>query len=197
MQRTRTGTIFQLAMAIDVIDEAIRQIMFHPNLLIYCALAVTIISLATKSILKSQNLEAPRGKYKWINHPLDPNSLIAFELGTVHVWSWHGLVETARLSFDCPSTSHGSSTSHSEMSSSTNLWESKESVDRVLITRDKTFFLLQCSCPSSQGQKQKATLLFDVLIIPIAASPNPPSHSTHKQPRLSKTSVSSPHLGSD
>ena len=64
--------MFQLAMAIDLIDGTIRQIMFHPNLLIYCALAVTIISLATNSISKSQKLEAPRGEYKWDNHPLIP-----------------------------------------------------------------------------------------------------------------------------
>lgn len=193
------ATESKLEMTIDVTDGAIRQIMFHPDsnhLLIYCALTVTIISLATNSILTSQILEAPTAKYNWMNHPLDPNSLIAFEPGTVHVWSWHGLIKTTKLSFDCPSTSHGSSMSRSGMSSSINLWESKESVDRVLVTHDKTFFLLQYSSPSSQGQKQKAMLLFDVALIPIAASPDPPSHSAHRQSWEPKSAVSSPRLGS-
>ena len=190
----------KLEMAIDITDGAICQIMFHPDsshLLIYCPLTVTTISLATKPILTSQNIKAPRGKYKWINHPLDPDSLIAFEPGTVHVWSWHGLIETTKLNFDCPSTNHDSGKFRSGMSSSTNFWESRESVDRVLVTRDKTFVLLQCSCPSSQGQKQRATLLFDVAIIPIAAIPDPLSHSAHRQPGVPKGPVSSPHLGSN
>ena len=128
---------------------------------------------------------------------IDPNPSIAFKLGIVHVWSWHGLVETAKLIFDCPSTSHGGSTPQSEISSSINLWESKESVYRLLVTRNKTLSLLQCSCSSSQGQALKATLLFDVSVFPVAASSDPPSHSAHKQPRLPKNPVSSPHLGSD
>ena len=190
----------KLEMAIDVTEGAICQIVFHPDsnrLLIYSALKITIVSLATKSIVTSRTLEAPRGQYKWVDHPLDPNSLLAFGPGIVHVWSWQGLVETAKLGFHCPSTSLGSSMSRSGTSSSTNVWESKESVDRVLVTLDKTFVLLKCSWTNSQGQKQKETLLFDVAMIPIAAFPDPPSHNAHKQPQSPKSPASNHCLGSD
>lgn len=189
----------KLEMAIDVTEGAIRQIMFHPDsdrLLIYSSSRATIVSLTAKSIVTSQRLKAPRDIYKWINHPSDQNSLLAFGPCLVHIWSWQGLVETITLRFDCPIIDHGISMSRSRVSASTNLWESKESVEKVLVTVDKTCVLVQCSCPSSQGQKQKDTLLFDVANIPIAVMPGSPSSSAQKQPQSPKDLTSSPHVGS-
>ena len=147
----------KLEITIDNAEGAIGQLLFHPEsdrLLIYSSLTATVCSLATKSIVALQNLEARGDIYKWINHPSDQNYLLSFGPCTVHIWSWEGLAEMSTLSFDCPIMSHGSSTSRSRMSSSTNTWESKESVDKVLVTVDKTCILVQCSCPSSQGQKK-------------------------------------------
>ena len=87
--------------------------------------------------------------------------------------------------------------SRSGISSSINVWDFMESVDRVLVTLDKTLVLLQYSLPNSRGQKQKDTLLFDIAIIPIAAFPDPSSHSTHKQPQSPKSPASKLHLRFD
>ena len=189
----------KLEMAMDVSEGAIHQILFHPDsnrLLIYSLSTATIVSLASKSIVASKRLEAPRDVYRWINHPSDQGSLLAFGPCTVHVWSWQELAETATLTFDWQIISHESSMSRSRVSSSTYLWESKESVDRVLVTVDKTFVLVQCSCPSSQGQKQKNTLLFDVATIPIATIRNFSSPSQPNPFQSAEILVSSSHTGS-
>lgn len=189
----------KLQMTMDVTEGAIRQIMFHPDsdrLLVYNSSALTIISLAAQSIVTSQQLEAPRDNYKWTNHPWDQNTLLAFGPRTIHVWSWEGLAETATLRYDCSIISQEDTMSRSRMSSSTNLWESKESIDRLLITADNTCVLVQCSSPSSQAQKQKDTLLFDVGSIPVAAIFDLSSHSAHKYPQSRESPVSSPHAGS-
>ena len=73
------------------------------------------------------------------------------------------------------------SLSRSRTSSSTNLWESRESTEQVLVTLDKTFVLVQSSCSIGQGQKQKETLLFDVPTIPHATDFRP-STSPEEQP---------------
>ena len=185
----------KLEMEIDVIEGSIRQMMFHPDsnrLLVYSSSVVIIVSLAAKSIETSLRLEAPRAVYRWINHPSDNDSLLAFGPCTVHVWSWRGLIETTTLNFDCPTISHESGMSRSRMSSSTNLWDTTERVDRVLVTVDQTYILVQCSYPTSQGQKQKDTLLFEVAAIPITAVPDSPTPRAHRPPQSPGGLASSP-----
>ena len=189
----------ELEIAIDVTEGAIRQIMFHSDsnqLLIYSPSTVTIISLAEKSIVTTTRLEEPRGIYKWINHPLDDNTLLAFGYYTVHVWSWQGLVETAALTLDCSKGSHQSTVSRNRKSSATHLWESEERVDRLLETNDRSFILVQSSCPTSQGKRQNNTLLFDVATIPIATVLELSSFGDGKPARSPKGLASGPHIGS-
>ena len=65
--------------------------------------------------------------------------------------------------------------SRNRMSSSTNFWELRANIDRVLVTHDRTFILVQSSCPAIQGQKQKETLVFDVSKVPTTAGLQPSS----------------------
>ena len=189
----------KLEMTIDVTEGAIRQIMFNPEsnrLLIYSSSTAIIVSLVANSIIGSKRLEVPRDIYKWINHPSDQSSLLAFDACTIHVWSWHDLAESNKLVFDCPIISPGNNMSHSRISSSTYPSESKGSVDQVLVTADKTFVLVQCSCPNDQGQKQKDTLLLDVASIPVAAILESPSSSNYKLPHSITSLTSSSHIDS-
>ena len=186
-----------LEIAPDVVEGAIRQILFDHDsdrILIYSLSGLTIFSLATKSIVRSVTSEAPGDVYKWINHPTDENTLLALGPCIIQLWSWQELTETSTLTFDCPIMSHKNNTSDSRRSSSKYLWESKESIDRVCVTVDKTYILIQCSCPNGQGQKQKATLVFDVTTIPIAAIPGSPSPSARRPSDLPKGPASSPHV---
>lgn len=189
----------KLDMAIDVTEGSICQIVFHPDskrLLIYSPSTAIVVSLVTESIIVSHVMELPRVIYRWINHPSDQNSLLAFSPCTVHVWSWQGLVETTTLAFACPITNHGINKTHSGTSSSANLLKPNQSVDRVLVTVDRTCVVLQCSCRSAQGEEQRETLLFDISTIPVAAITNSPSDSEHTQPQSSNIQTSSPHVGS-
>ena len=186
-----------LEMAMNFTEDAIRQIMFHPDcvrLMIYSPSRVMIVSLAEKSILATRSLDEPSGVYQWINHPSDQNSLLAFGPSTVRIWSWYGLFETATLTFDCPSKSNESSLPRSLTSSSMFLREWEERVDRVLKTVDDRFVLVQCSRPISQDRKQQDTLLFDVATIPHATILEPSSHNEREQPRSPKGLAVGPHI---
>ena len=197
MPNPGAGVESVLEMAMNFTEEAIRQIMFHPDsirLMIYSPSTITIVSLAAKSILATRRLDEPRGFYKWINHPSDQNSLLAFGPSTVHVWSWYGLVETATLTFDCPSTSNESSMPRSRMSFSMYLPEFEERGERVLKTVDKSFVLVQCSRPMGQGREQQDMLLFDVATIPFTTIPEPSSPSGREQPQSPKGLAMNPHV---
>lgn len=155
----------KLELAINVAEGAIRQVIFHPDssqLLVYTGSTVSTISLASSSVVHSRTMPEATTMYKWINHPSHPGSLLAFGPGSVLIWSWSNLIQTAHLTFPSAVVEHMGSVSRSRMSSSTHLWESRESIDRVLVTHDKTFVLVQSSCPAGHGQKQKETLVFDV-----------------------------------
>lgn len=187
----------KLEMVIDVTEGSIRQIMFHPDsnrLLVYSPSTAMVVSLVTKSIVIQHVIEAPRDIYRWISHPSDQNSLLAFGPCTVHVWSWQGLVETTTLGFDCAITTFGCRMTHSVGSSSANHLETTISVDRVLIMVDRACVLVQSSCRSAQGEKQRQTLLFDVSTIPVAAFTSPPPNSAHTQPQSPRMQGSSTHV---
>lgn len=166
----------KLELAINVTEGAICQVLFHPDstvLLVYTSSTVNTISIASRSILYSRKMPEATVIYKWINHPTDPGSLLALGPGKALIWAWSDLMQTNHLTFSSAITTHMGSISHSRISSSINLWDSRESIDKVLVTHDKLFILVQSSCPAGQGQKQKETLVFDVSNIPPATDSRP------------------------
>ena len=174
----------KLEMTINVTEGAIRQILFHTDsshLLVYTGSTLNSVSLATRSIVTIRRMAEITNTYKWINHPSHQETLLAFTPGLIHIWAWSNLVQTGTTSFPTTIMDHMSSLSRSRTSLPTNLWELRESVDRVLITLDKTFVLVQSSRPVGQGQKQKETLFFDTSAIPLATYV-PPSSVSEPQP---------------
>lgn len=171
----------KLEVAVNVAEGAICQVLFHPDsstLLVYTSSTISTISLASRSILHSRKMPEAASIYKWTNHPAYQGSLLAFGPAKVLIWAWSDLMQTDQLTFPFAIREHMGSISNSRMSSSTNLWESKESIDRVLVTHDKTFILVQSSSPAGHGQNKKDTLVFDVSKIPPATELRPSSEDS-------------------
>ena len=173
-------------------EGAICQLLFHPDsstLLVFTRSTISTISLASRSVVHSRKMSEASVIVKWVNHPTHQGSLLAFGPANVLIWSWSDLTQTNQLTFPSIIVEHVDSMPQSRFPSSTNLWEPRESVDRVLVTPEKTFILVQSSFAVGHGQKQKETLVFDVSDIPPATKLMPSSGdsddpSPHPDPPL-------------
>ena len=166
----------------------IAQILFHPKsdrLLLYMGSSVRTISLASGETIEIKDVPAGGNNLRWLNHPSHKDSLIAVGPGIMLIWAWTGLIHAAQMSFPIASADQIDRLSRSRMSSSTNLWEIRECIDRVLVTVEKTHLLVQTSFPSIQGQKLKEIAVFDASKIPTA---NSPTNSTHILQKAGPTS---------
>ena len=201
VQQSATGegtwtTEGKLEISMNVTEGAIRQILFHPDtslLMVYTGSMISTVSLVTRSIVTSRRIVESMAAYKWINHPGHQESLLAIGPGRIHIWAWADLVQMETMRFPSVVMDQTRSLTRSRTSSSTNLWESKERVDQVLVTIDKTFVLVQSTSPIDQGQKQKETLVFDVSSIAQASEHRPPPAGENPQksrPAYDKTSRS-------
>ena len=176
----------KIELPMNIAEGAIRQILFRSDssvLLVYTSSMISTISIDAGSIVHSRSLPEATTVYRWVNHPLHQGSLLAFGPGKVYIWAWSDLVQTDQLAFPSAIMEQMDSFSRSRTSSSANLWESKDSIDRVLVTNDNMFVLVQSSSPASQGQKQKETLVFDVSTI---------AQATESRPVADKSAESSP-----
>jgi WD40 repeat protein len=166
------------------IQGSILQLLFHTestDLLVYTAMKLSIISIAARSVSQTLPLAQPMS-LRWINHPADPTLLLAIGHGTIHVREWQSLEEIQRFIFSSPNEDYFSSwrvsvdtsvqpasppdMGHGRRKSSTAIaphaWEAQETVDRVLVTHDKSHILVQISSPVSRDEKAKEILLFEV-----------------------------------
>ena len=176
IQATQGGMSWEVVprfeLAINVIGGAIRQMIFNPDssaILVYTVSIVSIVSLSSQSVSQTSKVPGAGDVYKWVNHPSQPDSLIAIGSGKIHIWAWSDLMLKRELTFPSLLSEQDGNMSRSRMSLSLNMWESREQVNRVLVTNDKKFVLIQSLCPNSQGQKNRETLVFDVADIPGAS----------------------------
>lgn len=155
----------QLNLPVDVSKGSIRQILFDSQsatMLVYTGSSLCTISLLTKSIVNFQTLAKSTEGYKWINHPTNHELLLAFSPGRIRVRTWSTLVEVQGFTFPSAVVENTGSISRSQVSLSTNIWETKESINKILVTHDKTFVLVQSSFPAQHGQKQKEVIVLKV-----------------------------------
>ena len=106
-------------------------------------------------MVRSRRITESKTTYKWTNHPSHQDSLLAFRSGRVHVWAWSDVVQTETIMFPSRVIYNLNSLTRSRASSSTNLWESRENIEQVLVTLDKTFVLVQFSCPIGPARNRK------------------------------------------
>lgn len=158
----------------------VSQLLFHPTLdrlLIYSASNFSVVSLPSGQIIDSHDIEGAERDLKWMNHPQREDTLLAIGPSVLHVWSWMRLTCTAHMRFPLPNKDRQGSIPLNRTSSTLNLWETRERVDRVLVTTNKTHVLFQISFPGYEGQKQKEVLVFDASKIPTATDAETPSDS--------------------
>lgn len=123
----------------------ISQLLFRPNsecLAVYSCSTVHIISLMSYSLLHST--EMPTTGCKWIIHPRDTDLLMGIEPQTIHTlnWSLNKIQE------------HRIEPRQSEMSAADSRSEAI-CVDRILVTRDKAYVLVQMSLRNRHSREKR------------------------------------------
>ena len=133
-------------------EGAILQLLFHPNsrsLLVYTSSAICTISLESNSVTKS--LEWYTNRCRWVAHPRDPSLILGLGPNRIHVLNWD-LAELRTCKFEMPVSQDGQTALESPSDEST--------VDRVLVTQDKKYMLVQVSS-SAQHSRKKTFLYFE------------------------------------
>lgn len=164
------------------LSGAANELLFNAEsnkLLIHTMAGVDIISLGEKKVVTSRKFNWP--KMKWINHPSNSTLLLAIAHDTIHVLDWDTLSDQRTFTFVTPNSDYFSEplavsdsttppTTPREINPSRRksshttprLWESKTVVERILVTLDKSHFLIQTSIPIGGDKNEKHLLLFDV-----------------------------------
>ena len=144
------------------------------------AMAMSVL-LSTGETIDIREMSRVNTTYKWLNHPVHEHVLMAVGPGNIVTYSWSGLVYIAQIRFPMADTSSLGSISQSRMSSSTNLLEAREYIDRVLVTASCDYILVQTSFLLGQGQKKIGMTVLDTSNIPCsseAEASNRPSASS-------------------
>ncbi|KAI9840612.1 MAG: hypothetical protein M1837_001508 [Sclerophora amabilis] len=175
----------RLEIPIDVAQGSIRQILFHPDsrmILVYTGSTTSIVSLESNSVIKSRSTEPSMPKCKWVNHPTNRALLLAFAYDRVQLWQWDGLVEILSFCFTSPivdgrfkASSDNDNLDSPRASPSRNqdviqkppkkAWEAQDGVERVMVTLDKRYILVQTMRLTRHGKKQKDLFLFETASI--------------------------------
>lgn len=141
------------------------------------------MSLEAQSVVAHTELEI--AGCKWLQHPLDPNTILGFSTSSVHAidWKLKSLLTTA-LEYDSKDTTLDAATS-----------SPKTSVDHVLVTCDKKHVLVQVT-RRGQGSRECILLYVDTSSFPVPTSPEPDSSAVMAsenraiQPRLLPSELS-------
>lgn len=160
----------------------ISQSLIHPNasqLLVRSCSTLCITSLASFSVALSLGLDT--NDSIWITHPQDPSLLMGMGPNTIHVLDW-SLNERQNYKFGLPNPRF--------MSLKPGVFQGQNSVDRVLITRDKKHILLQLSL-LSQNLKEKSFVYIDTPSWPASTAATP--RSDQEQGPLTVKPTTLPH----
>ncbi|KAI9715530.1 MAG: hypothetical protein M1828_000782 [Chrysothrix sp. TS-e1954] len=145
-----------------------RQILFHPDsasLLVYTNKEVDIISVDSGAVLASRQLPEHTVRLKWISHPASLETLLVIAPGRIHLLAWATLHTDHTVIFPSIVSSHMEELTRSKSPSSSSPSSSLPSVDRVCVTRDGEFALVQSSRTVERDQKQRETILLDITTI--------------------------------
>ena len=135
---------------VNLESGGIQGLLLRPNsqsLFIPSQTSAQVWSLTEKKICTSTIFKNPRAIRKWINHPLDQSSILAFEYGSITMYKWEDLTEMATGSFNLPelqptdlnSIAPRRPSAHGLMSPS----ELEHSIDRILLSQCGTYILAE------------------------------------------------------
>lgn len=130
----------------------ILQLLFQPDpshLLVYTTSSIHTISLTSYSVTHS--LELQTAECKWITHPQDPALIIGVRPNVIHILDWN-LAERQAYHFEY--------SLQQSMPSNRGNPADQDTIDRVLVARDKKHVLVQISHPAPNS-KEKTFLYFE------------------------------------
>ncbi|MCJ1434911.1 hypothetical protein MMC27_004281 [Xylographa pallens] len=135
---------------VNLESGGIQGLLLHPHskfLFLPSQTSAQVWSLAEKEICASTIFKNPRTIRKWINHPLDPSSILAFEYGLIVMYRWQNLTEVATGFFDLPELQPANLDEiSSRRPSGQGLLSPSEmecSIDRVLLSQCGTYILAE------------------------------------------------------
>ncbi|KAL9020140.1 MAG: hypothetical protein Q9185_002597 [Variospora sp. 1 TL-2023] len=189
------ATETKLEMPISTARGAILQLLFHADstrIFVYTSSTLSVVTISTKNMDASVVLSPPNQSYKWTNHPLERDTLMAVGPGTIQTRAWDDLREIDTFHTASPFMDQVASLSlmsndetkieisRSELESSArkprsvNFWEAQETVDRVLLTPGDEYLLVQISQPVDRSRhRYKQVILFEVAALRTSQADRP------------------------
>lgn len=134
------------------LEGPILQLLFHPDssfLLVRSSATIGIISLASSSLMET--LALPTAETRWIIHPHDSSLIVGLSPNAVKVLDWT-LAELQSFRLESPHHHSESTNSGSPIG--------QDAVDRVLVTYDKKYILVQMS-HSNHNSRDTTFLYFE------------------------------------
>lgn len=156
----------------------IYQLIFYPTgykLFLATPLKIYIVDLESQTLTKWAALEASSSTYttptlKWACHPMDPDTLLAFDNTKVQIWNWSDLRKTTEHIYFPPRVVEPSSDPTASVPAATT-----ESLGRLLTTIGQPEILLQIVTSDfevSSSHTKIHYLLFDVRSLQSAGDSN-------------------------
>ncbi|KAL9039347.1 MAG: hypothetical protein Q9180_002583, partial [Flavoplaca navasiana] len=178
------ATESKLEMPIGMARGAILQLLFHADstrIFVYTSTTISVIMVSTKAVHASVVLSPPYQSFRWVNHPLEQDTLIAVGPGIIQTRAWDDLRENETIHTVTPFVEQVANlslisndeteleASQSELEKSmrdyhpVGSWKAQESVDRVFLTPGEKYLLVQTSYPIDRSRhRHKQVILFEV-----------------------------------
>ena len=154
-------------------DELIQQVLLSPNsdyLLVTGPTSAQLFSVGQGARIQDWRSADPNVAFKWVEHPLQTDQLLAIGADCIVVYDWSSLREVARIELDLPSSfSSSESENRSQQVRRPSdpgliMHQSGTVVERAMLTQDKRHLLLESAHFSSATKSER-----QLNIIPTAA----------------------------
>lgn len=165
--RDEWKVLHEFDLAIPTDRGHIRQVIFHPaghKLFLPTPSVLFSIDLESRALSESPLESTMPPKVKWLCHPMQPDTLLAFGNMRVHIFSWTDLRQSEVHTYfppriGRPSTASDSSFPHGRTGS---LQEESETLGRVVSGIGSPHVLLELLLSKDSGDIESQYLVFDI-----------------------------------
>lgn len=167
-----TGSIFDTRLQVEI--GYINQILLDTKvqyLLITSKILNQVWSLGRNSITASIMSKTPGISQRWINHPVFKDRLIAGNSVSMVIYQWNDLAELSILDID---TAVASGIGYIDEQDCTNAFstpslsnvfspfEDTISIDRLMVTQDRAYIMMQSSHQTQNHKRMKTLHIFEI-----------------------------------
>lgn len=166
------SSVFDVRVQIE--NGGISQILMDPTsqyLLVSSNISAQVWSLETKETVASMMSKTPGISQRWINHPVFKDQVLACISLTMKIHNWKDLVELSsfqietsvptRLSSD-ENHNHASRSRRSSVGDIFSPFEANASIDRLMVSQDKSHIMLQSSEQQTADKRIKNLCIFNL-----------------------------------